>query len=121
MNEEKKRDVIVRGYSMENPVMSITLSGILWDTPELVIRSVVEKWGDVKELSQGQITRHGKTVTLDKWQVKLVKKAGITIPPVVFHAGSERSSEERGQHGGKLAQRHSLILSFSHKIKISSF
>ena len=27
--------------------------------------------------------------------VKLVKKKDITIPPVVFHAGSDRSSEER--------------------------
>ena len=34
-NEEKDRDVLVFGYSMEKPVMNITLSGIGWWTTRL--------------------------------------------------------------------------------------
>jgi hypothetical protein len=94
-NEEKDRDVMVFGYSMEKPVMNITLSGIGWWTTEAVVRSVVETWGEVKEMSRGKTEFHGHTITTDKWMVKLVKKKEITIPPIVFHAGSDRSSEER--------------------------
>ena len=94
-NEERDRDVMVFGYSMEKPVMNITLSGIGWWTTEDVVRSVVETWGEVKEMSRGRIEFQGHSISTDKWMVKLVKKKGITIPPVVFHAGSDRSSEER--------------------------
>ena len=94
-NEEKNRDVIVHGYSMEKPVMEITISGIGWWTPETVVRSVVDKWGEVKECARSTYTHHGHTMETDKWRVKLVKKKEIIIPPVVIHAGSERSSEER--------------------------
>ena len=94
-NEEKDRDVMVFGYSMEKPVMNITLSGIGWWTTEAVVRSAVETWGEVKEMYRGKIEFQGHNISTDKWMVKLVKKKGITIPPVVFHAGSDRSSEER--------------------------
>ena len=40
-NEEKKRDVMVTGYSMQNPVLDITLSGIGWWTPEETVRGVL--------------------------------------------------------------------------------
>ena len=94
-NEEKDRDVMVFGYSMEKPVMNITLSGIGWWTTEEVVRSAVETWGEVKEMSRGKTEYHGHTITTDKRVLKLVKKKEITMPPVVFHAGSDRSSEER--------------------------
>ena len=94
-NEERNRDVMVFGYSMEKPVMNITLSGIGWWTTEDVVRSVVETWGEVKEMSRGRIEFQGHSISTDKWMVKLVKRKEITIPPVVFHAGSERSAEER--------------------------
>ena len=85
----------VHGYSMEKPVMDITLSGIGWRTTEAVIRSVVETWGEIKDMSQKKTTYHNHTISTDKWMVKLVKKKEITIPPVVVHAGSTRSSDER--------------------------
>ena len=94
-NEEKKRDVIIHGFSMEKPVMEITISGIGWWTPEAVVRSVVDKWGEVKECARSTYTHLGHTMDTDQWKVKLVKKKDIIIPPVVVHAGSERSSEER--------------------------
>ena len=93
-NEEKDRDVLVFGYSMEKPVMNITLSGIGWWSTEAVARSVVETWGEVKEMSRGKIEFQGHSISTDKWMVKLVKRKEIPIPPVVFHAGSERSAEE---------------------------
>ena len=94
-NAEKGRDVMVTGYSMQNPIMNITMSGIGWWTSEDVVRSVVEKWGEVKELTRQSYTHFGNTFETDKWTIKLVKKKDIVIPPVVLHAGSERSSEER--------------------------
>eukprot|EP00092_Neocalanus_flemingeri_P015301 GFUD01016543.1.p1 GENE.GFUD01016543.1~~GFUD01016543.1.p1 ORF type:complete len:260 (+),score=89.37 GFUD01016543.1:95-874(+) len=80
---------------MEEPVMNITLSGIGWWTTEAVVRSVVETWGEVKEMSRGKTEFQGHSISTDKWMVKVVKKKEITIPPVVVHAGSDRSSEER--------------------------
>lgn len=94
-NVEKGRDVMITGYSMQNPTMNITMSGIGWWTPENVVRGVVEKWGEVKELTRVTYTQYGNTFDTDKWTVKLVKKRDIVIPPVVLHAGSDRSSEER--------------------------
>ena len=85
----------VHGYSMEKPVMDITLSGIGWWTTEAVVRSVVETWGEIKDMSQKKTTYHNHTISTDKWMIKLVKKKEITIPPVVVHAGSTRSSDER--------------------------
>ena len=96
-NEEKKRDVIVTGYSMQNPVLDITLSGIGWWTPEDTVKGVLATWGDVKEIQRVTFTKYpsNPNITSSKWQVKLVKKAGITIPPVVFHAGSDRHWDEK--------------------------
>ena len=94
-NEEKGRDVIVRGYSMEKPVMDITMTGIGWWTSEEVVKSVVDKWGEVKALSRVNYTHLGHTISTDKWTIKLVKKKDIVIPPIVIHAGSDRSSEEK--------------------------
>ena len=94
-NVEKGRDVMVTGYSMQNPIMNITMSGIGWWTSEDVVKSVVEKWGEVKELTRQTYTHFGNTFETDKWTIKLVKKKDIVIPPVVLHAGSERSCEER--------------------------
>ena len=94
-NEEKGRDVIVRGYSMEKPVLDITMTGIGWWTSEEVVKSVVDKWGEVKALSRVDYTHLGHTISTDKWTIKLVKKKDIVIPPVVIHAGSERSSQEK--------------------------
>ena len=91
-NEEKGRYVIVHGYSMSKPLMNITLSGIGWFTTEDVIRDVVGKWGEV---TQKQVTLANRTVTTDKWMVKLVQRKEIIIPPVVIHAGSVCSSEEK--------------------------
>ena len=93
-NEEKGRDVIIHGFSMQNPVMNITISGIGYWNDESVVRGVVEKWGEVKELTRKEYTHHGHTFGTDKWDVKLVKEKNIVIPPVVFHLGSARSSEE---------------------------
>ena len=42
-NEGMGRDVIVKGYSMENPVINVTLSGVGWWTTEDVVRRAVEK------------------------------------------------------------------------------
>jgi hypothetical protein len=94
-NEEKNRDVIVHGYSMEKPVMDITLSGIGWWTTEAVIKSVVGTWGEIKDMSQKKTTYQNHTISTDKWMIKLVKKKEVTIPPVVVHAGSTRSSDEK--------------------------
>ena len=55
----------------------------------------MDKWGDVKECARSTYTHLGHTMETDKWKVKLVKKKDIVIPPVVFHAGADRSSEER--------------------------
>ena len=94
-NEEKGRDVMVTGYSMQKPTMDITVSGIGWWTLEPVVRSVVEKWGEVKELNRVKCTINGHAMNTDRWAVKLVKNKDIVIPPVVIHAGSDRSSQER--------------------------
>ena len=94
-NAEKGRDVMVHGYSMQKPTMEITVSGIGWWTQEPVVRSVVEKWGEVKELNRVKCTINGHAMNTDRWSIKLVKNKDIVIPPVVIHAGSERSSEER--------------------------
>ena len=49
-NERAGRDVIVRGYSMENPIVNITINGVgLW-TPEETLRKAVSTWGEVKEI-----------------------------------------------------------------------
>ena len=94
-NAEKNRDVIVHGFSMQKPIMDITVSGVGYWNKEEIVRGVVEKWGEVKKLSKVNLTLHGHTFGTDKWEVKLVKKKEIVIPPVIFHLGSDRSSEER--------------------------
>ena len=96
-NEEKKRDVIVTGYSMQNPVLDITLSGIGWWTSEQTVLGVLATWGEVKEIKRVTLNKYpsNPNITSSKWQIKLVKKGGITIPPVVFHAGSDRHWDEK--------------------------
>ena len=94
-NEAAGRDVIVKGYSMEKPIMDITISGVGWWTGQDVIKKVVETWGEVKKITKEEITIQGQNIATGNWKIKLVKKEGIMVPPVVFHAGSERSSEER--------------------------
>ena len=92
---ETGQDVIVKGYSMDKPIMDITISGVGWWTGQEVIMKVVETWGEVKKISKEEFTIHGQTISTGNWKLKLIKKNNIMIPPVVFHAGSERSSEER--------------------------
>ena len=94
-NEAEGRDVIVKGYSMEKPIMDITLSGVGWWTAEDVVRKVVETWGEVKTMTKEVVTYHGHTITTDKWKIKLIKRKDIQVPPVVLHAGSERNADER--------------------------
>jgi hypothetical protein len=94
-NAEKGRDVMVHGFSMQKPVMDITVAGVGYWNTEDVVRGVVEKWGEVKKLTKVNFTLHGHTFGTDKWEIKLVKNKEIVIPPVVFHLGSDRSSEER--------------------------
>ena len=92
-------EVFVRGYSMENPVLEIIISGVGWWTPEDTVRKAVSTWGEVKEMKEGKLNVPGlpsfSHVKTDKWFVKLVKKKGVEIPGVVLHLGSERSGEER--------------------------
>ena len=92
-------EMIVRGYSMDNPVMEITISGVGWWTTEETVRKAASAWGDVKEMRQGKINVPGlpsfSHIKTDKWFVKLVKKRELNIPGVVLHLGSERSGEER--------------------------
>ena len=95
MNDAAGRAVIVKGYSMEKPVMDITISGVGWWTGQDVLERVLDTWGEVKKITKEVINIHGQNITTGKWRIKLVKKEGILIPPVVFHAGSERCSEER--------------------------
>ena len=45
--------------------------------------------------AQKKVTLANRTVSTDKWMVKLVKKKEVIIPPVVIHAGSEHSPEEK--------------------------
>ena len=99
-NERAGRDVIVRGYPMENPVVNITINGVgLW-TSEETLRKAVTTWGEVKEMRQVKIDdidgypsfSHIKT---DQWKVKLVKGRDVKIPGIVLRLGSERSGEER--------------------------
>jgi hypothetical protein len=94
-NEAAGRDVIVKGYSMEKPIMDITISGVGWWTGQDVIKKVVETWGEVKKITKEEITIQGQNIATGNWKIKLVRKKGIVVPPIVFHAGSERSSEER--------------------------
>ena len=94
-NEAAGRDVIVKGYSMEKPIMDITISGVGWWTGQDVIMRVLETWGEVKKITKEEITIQDQNIATGKWKIKLVKKEGIMVPPVVFHAGSERNSEER--------------------------
>ena len=94
-NAEAGRDVLIHGFSMEKPIMDITVCGIGFWNSEEVVRGVVEKWGEVKKLSKVNFTLHGHTFGTDKWEIKIVKSKEIVIPPVVFHLGSDRSSEER--------------------------
>ena len=94
-NAEKGRDVMVHGFSMQKPVMDITVTGVGYWNTEKVVSGVVEKWGEVKKLTKVNFTLHGHTFGTDKWEIKLVKNKDIVIPPVVFHLGSDRSSEER--------------------------
>ena len=71
------------------------MTGIGWWTSEEVVKSVVDKWGEVKALTRVNYTHLGHTISTDKWTIKLVKKKDIVIPPVVIHAGSVRSCEEK--------------------------
>ena len=99
-NDSADRDVIVRGYSMEHPVINITISGVgLW-TSEETLRKAVSTWGEVKEMKQVRIDDIDgypsfSHIKLDQWKVKLAKARDVKIPGVVLHLGSERSGEER--------------------------
>ena len=75
--------------------MDISVSGVGYWNNEGAVRSVVEKWGEVKKLAKVNFTLHDHTFGTDKWEVKLVKNKEIVILPVIFHLGSDRISEER--------------------------
>ena len=87
-------NVTVTAYSMENPVMNITISCVPFWTSEDMVRRAVSAWGEVKELKEGMLANY-PNIKSDKWHVKLAKKKDIQIPGIVFHLGSERSGEER--------------------------
>ena len=50
--------------------------------------------GDVKEVIEMKLINF-PSIKSDAWKVKLVKKKDVIIPPVLFHLGSEGSSDER--------------------------
>ena len=80
---------MVHGFSMQKPVMDITVTGVgYWNTEEMV-RGVVEKWGEVKKLTKVNFTLHGHTFGTDKWEIKLMKNKDIVIPP------EEKKNSER--------------------------
>ena len=64
-NAEKGRDVMVHGFSMQKPVMDITVTGVGYWNNEDVVRGVVEKWGEVKKLTKVNFTLHGHTFGTD--------------------------------------------------------
>ena len=81
---ENGEEVFVQGYSMENPVMQITISGVGWWTSEQTLRSAVSSWGEIIELKQGKLDNVGlpsfSHIKTDKWFVKLIKKREVKIP-----------------------------------------
>ena len=61
-NEEANRDIIVTGYSMENPIINIILSKVAFWNNESSIREVVSTWGDVIELKVAIYTFNKKSL-----------------------------------------------------------
>ena len=53
--QENGEEVFVRGYSMENPVMQITISGVGWWTSKQTVRSAVSSWGGNKRIKTRQV------------------------------------------------------------------
>ena len=85
MNEKAGRNVIVHGYSMENPIMEITISRVGWWTTREMIRKAVEQWGEVQDIAEGRVNNQNFSFKSDVWTVKLIKKAGVEIPGLVHH------------------------------------
>ena len=58
-SNEDGQEVFVRGYSMENPTVEITISGVSALTSEHTVRSVVNTWGEIKEIKEGKLNAPG--------------------------------------------------------------
>ena len=55
-NTAAGREMMVRGYSMEKPVLDITISNVGWWTDETMIRRAVNEWGEVREVFEMKLT-----------------------------------------------------------------
>ena len=85
------RDIMVRGYIMGRDTLDITLSNVGWWTGKETIEKAFQSYGEIVQIEEKKIG-HMKT---DAWQIKIIKKKDVVIPPIIWHLGSDRSGEDR--------------------------
>ena len=83
-NEAEGRDVIVRGYSMQKPIMEITISDVGWWTTKEMIHGAISVYGEVKELINVKDKRFPH-ISSSTWKVRMVRKQNAEIPAVIHH------------------------------------
>ena len=77
-------DTTVSGWSMDKPVERIRVLGTSPETGEAEIRKVLGQYGEMLEAQKGFISKKLPGCTNGIWTVKMILRAGISLPPFLI-------------------------------------
>ena len=77
-------DTTVNGWSMDKPVERIRVLGTSPETDETGIRKVLGQYGEILDCQKGYISKRLPGCTNGIWTVKLLLKAGMSLPPFLI-------------------------------------
>ena len=77
-------DTTVTGWSMDKPLERVRVLGTSPETNEGEIRKVLGQYGEVLDAQKGYISKKLPGCTNGIWTVRLVMKAGMSLPPFLI-------------------------------------
>jgi hypothetical protein len=77
-------DTTVTGWSMDKPVERIRVLGTSPETDQAGIRRVMGQYGEILDCQKGFISKKLPGCTNGIWTVKLLLKAGMSLPPFLI-------------------------------------
>ena len=77
-------DTTVTGWSMDKPVERVRVLGTSPETDQAGIRKVLGQYGDILDCQKGFISKKLPGCTNGIWTVKLLLKAGMSLPPFLI-------------------------------------
>ena len=86
----------IRGFSADKNSLMVTLLDVPRDVEDGVIREVLEKFGQVEEVSRHHLARVGmEHIKVNRVSVKMVKDKNVDLPATIFGLGLSTCGEER--------------------------